>query len=228
MEPQGLLEGPPSSVVLDVLIVSEVRFLCESLAEILGRVPMIRVCGQAAGLAEALIAVAAVRPRILLLDVGISGGTATAARLRATAAETRLIALGVGETEENVLAWAEAGIAGYVPNTASIDELVSLIEQISHGEQPCPPRIVGSLFRRIAASGRGLAPTSAASPPLTGRELEICRLVSAGLSNKDIARRLRISLGTTKTHVHNLLGKLSMQRRVDVMARVHNGRLPPP
>jgi DNA-binding NarL/FixJ family response regulator len=135
--------------------------------------------------------------------------------LSATLPEARVVVLAIAETEENVLAWAEAGIAGYVPNTASVSDLTSLIGQISRGEQTCPSRIAGSLLRRVAAVGRGAGPASAA-PPLTRRECEILRLVCAGLSNKDIARRLSISVGTTKSHVHNLLGKLSVQRRAEV------------
>lgn len=205
--------------VLELFIVSGVRFLRDSLAEILGREPALHVCGEGAGLAEALAHLAAIRPDIFLLDAGIPGGPNTAQHLQEASPGSRIIVIGVGETVENVLAWAEAGIAGYVPNTASIDELILLISQISHGEQPCPSRIAGSLLRRI---GAGPAPAAQATR-LTGRELEIYRLVGAGLSNKDIARRLRISLGTTKSHVHNLLGKLSLQRRADVMARAHGG-----
>jgi len=208
--------------VLELFIISGVRFLRDSLAEILGRVPALHICGEAAGLAEAITQLAVIKPDILLLDAGVCGGTATAQHLREAAPGSRIIVIGVGETVENVLAWAEAGIAGYVPNTASIDELILIIGQISHGEQPCPSRIAGSLLRRIAAGAApaGAAPAALATP-LTGREQEIYRLVGAGLSNKDIARRLRISLGTTKSHVHNLLGKLSLQRRADVMARAH-------
>jgi DNA-binding NarL/FixJ family response regulator len=204
--------------VLDIFIISGVRFLRDSLAEILGRVPALHICGEAAGLTEA---VTAARPDIFLLDAAIPGGTQTARKLAEAAPGTRIIVIGVGETVEKILAWAEAGIAGYVPNTASIDELILLIGQISHGEQPCPSGIAGSLLRRIAAPAAGRAPATPEAAPLTGREQEIYRLVGAGLSNKDIARRLRISLGTTKSHVHNLLGKLSLQRRADVMARAH-------
>ena len=118
-----------------------------------------------------------------------------------------------------MLAWAEAGIAGYVPNTASVDDLVLLIGQILRGEQTSPARIVGSLLRRVASAGRGAPATP--DPSLTRRELEILRLVGAGLTNKDIARRLGISLGTTKSHVHNLLGKLSFSRRAEVITHLH-------
>ncbi len=104
-------------------------------------------------------------------------------------------------------------------NTASVAHLLDLIDGIARGEQVCPSRIAGSLLRRLAAQGLDRAPVAEAQP-LTRREQEILRLVGAGLSNKDIARRLSISLGTTKTHVHNVLGKLHLQRRAEVMVRV--------
>jgi two-component system, NarL family, nitrate/nitrite response regulator NarL len=204
---------PPRS--FGALIVSEVRFLRESLAEILAQASGIEVCGQSATLADALVAAEALRPAIVLLDAAFPSGMAAVARLTAVIPQANVVVLAIAETEENVLAWAEAGIAGYVPNTASVSELASLIEQISRGEQTCPSRIVGRLLRRIATSGRGAGPEVPAAAALTRREFEILRLVGEGLSNKDIARRLRISLGTTKSHVHNLFGKLSVQGRAE-------------
>jgi len=205
------------------LIVSELRFLRDSLVEILGRLSDLQVCGQAATLAGALVCAETTRPRIVLLDVAFPAGTETVAALCALVPGVNVIALGVHETEEHVLAWANAGVVGYVPNTASVDDLILLIGQISRGEQSCPSHIAGSLLRRVAAAGRGWAPASAPASPssaLTFRELEIFRLVGAGLSNKDIARRLCISVGTTKSHVHNVLGKLCLKRRAEVISRM--------
>jgi two-component system, NarL family, nitrate/nitrite response regulator NarL len=208
------LAGQPTA-----LIVSEVRFLRESLAEILARAGM-TICGQG-GTLPIVLAIARVhQPEIVLFDVAFPGGVGAATELMAALPDAGLIALAIAETEENVLAWAEAGIAGYVPNTASVDDLVSLIWEIRRGEQTCPARIAGSLLRHIGAAGRAGARASLSSTALTRRELEISRLVATGLSNKDIARRLGISLGTTKSHVHNLLGKLALQRRAQVTARL--------
>jgi DNA-binding NarL/FixJ family response regulator len=213
------------------LIVSEVCFLRESLAEILTRAG-IKVCGQSGTLPLALAIAQAQRPEIVLLDVAIADGVAAATNLVAALPRASVVAIAIAETEENVLAWAEAGIEGYVPNTASVDDLVSLISQIRRGEQTCPKNIVGSLLRRLGAQERTLEraaeraarPALAAPTSLTRREIEISRLIATGLSNKDIARRLGISLGTTKSHVHNLLGKLSLQRRAEVMARMNAAR----
>jgi two-component system nitrate/nitrite response regulator NarL len=220
MQPGNSQDCSDSAVLKDALIVSEVRFLRDSLVEVLIRAPGIRVCGQAATLAEALASTEAMGPGILLLDAAFSGGAQSAVQLCSAVPGAVVIVLGVFETEENVLAWAEAGVAGYVPNTASVDDLIALIGQINRGEQTCPPLIVGGMWRRIAASGRLSKPASASPLSLTAREAEVLDLVSDGLSNKAIARRLRISLSTTKTHVHNLLTKLSLPRRTEAMARL--------
>ena len=130
------------------------------------------------------------------------------------------------ETEENVVNWAEAGVAGYIPSTAALIELTMLLHDISNGKQACCAHVAAGLLQRIA-SGATLdhaAPTSRWL--LTARELQILNLIDAGLSNKEIARRLVISLGTTKSHVHNLLAKLNVQRRAHAAALARRGHDP--
>jgi len=201
------------------LIISEIRFMCEGLAEILGRAQDIHVCGQIATLSEALARVAAASPDIILLDAAFPEGTKAAVQLAAAAPKSLIIALALAETEETVVSWAEAGVAGYIPNTASAADIVAMIEQISRGEQPCSSRVAGSLLRRIST---GIASSAQpVTPVLTRRETQILCLIGDGLSNKDIARRLGISLGTTKSHVHNVLGKLSFQRRSQIMTQAY-------
>lgn len=216
------------NVSASALVVSEVRFLRESLAKILTDAAGIDVCIESDTLAHALAVARTHLPEIVLLDVAFPGGVQAAKSLSAALPEASVVALAIAETEENVLAWAEAGIAGFVPNTASVDDFVSLIGQIRRGEQTCPRRIVGSLLRRIGALERPARSPSPAVAPLTMRELEISRLIATGFSNKAIARRLGISLGTTKSHVHNLLGKLNFQRRAEVMVWMNAGSLSAP
>jgi DNA-binding NarL/FixJ family response regulator len=225
MEPKNSTVGPDKGVTRSILLVSAICFLRQSLVEILRPVGRLRVCGQAATLEDALDVARSVHPDVVLLDVAFPGGTQTGVRLHAAAPNASLIVVGVSETETDVLSWAEAGIAGYIPNTASIDDLISMIDQIGNGEQFCPARIAGSLLRRISSPRHVTAPGAFVSPLLTQRELEILRLVGDGLSNKDIARRLSVSLGTTKSHVHNILGKLNLQRRAEVMTRLNGGPL---
>ena len=140
-----------ASVVRDALVVSAVKFLRESLVEILGRVAGVRVSGQAESLSDAIDIARAACPDIVLMDVAFPGGTEAAARIGAAAPEASLIALGISETEEDVIAWAEAGIAGYVPNTASVEDMI----YAHRGDQP---RVVRSLPRALSAACCGVWP----------------------------------------------------------------------
>jgi DNA-binding NarL/FixJ family response regulator len=220
MEPGQWPAAPDKGTVRDVLLVSAICFLRESLVEILKPVAGLHVCGEAATPDGALDSVRSTHPDIVLVDVTFPGGTQTGIRIHEAAPKASLIVFGVNETETDVLSWAEAGIVGYVPSTASIEDLISMIGQIGLGEQTCPPRIAGSLLRHISTAQRVKSPASFVLPMLTPRELEILRLVGDGLSNKDIARRLSVSLGTTKSHVHNIFGKLNLRRRAEVMTRL--------
>jgi DNA-binding NarL/FixJ family response regulator len=97
------------------------------------------------------------------------------------------------------------------------------LHDISNGKQACSAHVAAGLFHRIA-SGVTLDHAAPTSPwLLTARELQILNLIDAGLSNKEIARQLVISLGTTKSHVHNLLAKLNVQRRAHAAALMRRG-----
>jgi DNA-binding NarL/FixJ family response regulator len=122
-----------------------------------------------------------------------------------------IVALGVPDVEGDVLACAEAGIAGYVTREASLEELVAVVRSAVQGELRCSPRIAAGLLRRLSAlSEHG---PSAPRVRLTARQREIVRLIGQDLSNKEIAHRLGIEVATVKNHVHNLLEKLNVHRR---------------
>ena len=208
---------------LRIVIVSEVRFRREILAEFLERDASVLVVGLCADLAEVVALSPPPQADVVLVDAELRDGPAAARRTRQIKPDVRLIAYAVRETKDDVIAWAEAGVIGYVPNTAASADLVRLIMDIHGGEQPCSGRVAAELLHRIAVTeslgiGRN-APTSAV--PLTRREREAAELIATGLSDKEIARRLNISLATAKLHVHNLLGKLNVQRRGQVVVRLN-------
>jgi DNA-binding CsgD family transcriptional regulator len=121
-----------------------------------------------------------------------------------------------------VIAWARAGVCGYVPRSIALSELVSLLKGIARGEQMCSRKIAASLLRQISRSRPELPPAFANTVRLlTAREVEVVGLIGTGLSNKEIARRLNIGLGTTKSHVHNALAKLDLKRRSQVAHWLH-------
>jgi DNA-binding NarL/FixJ family response regulator len=203
---------------LRIFLVWGVRFTREGIAELLERDGLATVVGQSATLSEAVALVPVVGPDVILLDARLPEGPAAVRRALDLAPDLRIIACSVRESEEEIIAWAEVGIIGYIPRTVALADFVRLIVDIHNGEQTSSGRIVTGLLRQIAVTARRrfTGDTGFPSPTLTRRERQAAELIRSGLSDKEIARQLNISLATTKSHVHNLLGKLRLNRRSQV------------
>ena len=133
----------------------------------------------------------------------------------------RLLALAVSETAGEVIACADAGFVGYVPCQASLDELWSVMVKALRDECPCSPQIVGSLWRELRRRRPGAGLRSDATS-LTHRQRQILSLVAQGLSNKEIARQLNLSIATVKNHLHNIFSKLGVGGRAEALARLRD------
>jgi two-component system, NarL family, nitrate/nitrite response regulator NarL len=206
----------PQPERLRVFIVSDVRLYREGLADLLGRISRIAVVGATGSADDGIAQVRDLQPDVVLLDTG-TGGVAAARYLLGPAPNMRVVALAAPESEEDVIALAEAGVLGYVTREQSLEDLVVTIESVARDEMVCSPWMATVLVKRVQALAADRPP-----PPhgLTAREAEILELVAQGLSNKEIAARLYIELTTVKNHVHNILGKLGVSRREEAVARV--------
>lgn len=200
-----------------IVIAAEVRLYRDGLATALAARPGFDVVATAANAAECLDRSAALSPTLVLLETAMPGALAAARTLAAT---TRVLALALPEELDEVVACAEAGMAGYVTRDASLDQLVAAIDAAARGELLTSPRMAAQLLQRVADLAGALRGSSDA-PRLTGRELEIVDLIDAGFSNKQIAGRLSIQISTVKNHVHNILEKLGVERRTDAASAVH-------
>jgi two-component system, NarL family, nitrate/nitrite response regulator NarL len=232
------LGAPPANTatrVVSVLIMSEIRLLGEGLALALAHEGSISVCGYSGDLAETIGKIRLLQPDIVLLNATLQAGVDIIERVRAIAPEARVVALAVADEPDNIISWAEAGAAGYIPADTALHDLVPFLTDIIRGEQPCSGRVAAGLFARLSIVARaGNLGTGDPSRPLpTAREMQILRLIAEGLSNKEIARQLNIGLATTKSHVHNLLGKLGLQTRAQAASWISGhgvgpSRLDPP
>jgi DNA-binding NarL/FixJ family response regulator len=223
-ESSPALRSPGDAVHSDavrVFILADVRLYREGLARALDQQHGLSVVGTASVCDEALAQLATIPTDIVLLDVAMTNAVATARSLLASTPSLKVVAFAVGDRDDDVLAVAEAGLAGYVPRDASLEDLALAILSAARGEVHCSPRTAATLFRRLATLAVGHSTGS--YTPLTARELEIARLVGRGLSNKEIAAQLSIEVATVKNHVHNVLEKLKLRRRAEVTARVHAG-----
>ncbi|WP_213956933.1 response regulator transcription factor [Variovorax sp. dw_954] len=203
---------------LVLAILSEVRFVRDSLHEILSRQEGLRIAGVFANCAGLLAALPCERPDMVLMDATLPDWLSVVSSLRDSMPRLLLVVFAISESVEAVLAWAEAGVDGYIPSTAAAGDLHLLIEDIRAGRQACSAQVAAGLLHRVAivARQRQSQPSPVDSRALTSREFEIVRLIGQGLSNKDIARRLDIGVSTAKSHVHNALLKLQLERRTQL------------
>ncbi len=203
--------------MIPVVVVGDVRFYREGLARYLETRAGVVVVGTAATLPDAIALLARAERAVVLLDVVWAEDAAWAREIVAAVPGTRVLALGVPELERDVLAVAESGVVGYVGRDRSLPELLAAIEAATRDELTCSPAMAASLLQHVGRLAADRQPRPAAAA-LTRRELEIVALLEDGLSNKQIAGRLSIEVATVKNHVHNVLEKLDVRRRGEIVA----------
>jgi DNA-binding NarL/FixJ family response regulator len=213
------LPGSVDSAALRLIVLSDVRLLRDGLVQALSGAAGLDVVGEA----DLLVApdqIAFMDPDALLLDASGADSFGRMRLLRAALPDLRIVAFGVDEADEAMMAWAEAGAAAFVAPGASAKDLIAVVRDAMRGELVCSPRAAGLLLSRLRALA---APKPDPCPdryPLTRRERQIAQLMRDGLSNKQIARRLGIQSATVKNHVHSILAKLHLSRRGEVAAQL--------
>jgi DNA-binding NarL/FixJ family response regulator len=205
---------------VSLIIVTDHRLFGECLASVLTRCEPFTVLAVVQTAEEALQQIQEHRSDIILVDVHLPQTMVLALTQQLTRnfPHVRVLLLGVTEAETEIQAYVEAGASGYVLKNTPFHELQSVIELVARGETVCSPHIARALFARLSE----LAQTSARSVThepviLSDRELEILQLIAEGWSNRQIADHLYLSPHTVKNHVHNILKKLRVQRRLEAI-----------
>ena len=198
------------------LLVDDHELAREALRAVLTPEQGFQVVGEAADGHAALGLARRLRPDLVLMDVRMPqiDGVAATQRLLAELPRTRVVMLTSYEQRSLVLDALRAGAAGYLLKGASKEEVLATVRAAMLGER----RVQGSLAADLLGEEAG-ATTLAGRPPLSERELEVVRLMAAGQTNAEIARRLQVSPNTAKAHVHHVLRKLGVADRTSAVAR---------
>lgn len=199
---------------ITVLIVDDHAMVRQGLRTFLELYEDFSVVGEAGDGRAAVDACSLLKPQVVLMDLvmpEMDGITATR-QISSLGLGTRVIALTSFIEDEKVISAIQAGACGYLLKDVSPDELIDALRAVSRGEARLHPEVTRRLMHQVAAQ-----PKPSSSPvDLTGRELEVLRLIAQGKSNQAIADALVISEKTVKTHVSSLLSKLQLEDRTQL------------
>ena len=196
--------------MIRILIVDDHPVFRAGIVNLLGIEPEFEVVGQAASGEAALAMLDERRPDIILLDLSMRGidGFETLRRIRAAAADVRVIVLTSSDASEHAARAAQAGADGYLTKLLDHAEIVAAIRGVHAGQRQMEAGLVQ------AVSG-----PSAAARGLTPREIEVLRLARSAASNAEIGQQLGITVRTVKAHMTAILEKLGASDRAGALVR---------
>lgn len=180
--------------------------------------PDMEIAGEAGSGAEALQAVAHLRPDVVLMDVAMPGmsGIEATRRIKAASPETAILALTMYEDEQYFFEMLNAGASGYIPKRAAPDDLVSAIRVVSQGNVFLYASLARFLLSEVLPAHEAKDEPGAADE-LTPREREVLTHIAEGKTNREIADALVISPKTVDRHRENIMQKLNLHSRVELV-----------
>jgi two-component system response regulator NreC len=199
-----------------VLICDDHSLVREGLRAILREQLAFEVVGEAGNGIEAVEAARRLRPDVVLMDVDmpeLSGLEATR-RISATRIPSRVVILSLYDDEDLIAECLNAGAAGYVLKDGPSSQLLYAIESVHRGERYMSPRALSVVVEGGRKGGKG---TGTRYDLLSDREREVLRLLADGFSSKDIAARLTLSTKTVEAHKYNLMRKLDLHNRAELV-----------
>ena len=210
---------------IQILLIEDNRLLREGIASMLKKQPDMHVVATVGNGENILLMMEKHKPNILLLDLGLrSQNSLNIVKLaRQHYPGTKIIVMDLIPLQADVFEFVQAGVSGFMLKNISVAEFLKTIRSVYEGDQVLPSHLTGSLFTQIVEHAvNGSKPSAIIeSVRMTKRERQVIELIADGSTNKEIAQKLHLSTYTVKSHVHNILEKLTLHTRVQIAKHAH-------
>lgn len=210
-----------------LLLVDDHEIVRAGLRMLFSAEPDVQIVGEAASGREAIEQVRKLAPDVVLMDVAMPdmNGIDATRRIKEAFPEVVVLALTMHEDEEYFFEMLSAGASGYVPKRAAPDDLLSAIRVVSQGEVFIYPSMAKLLVKDFLRRAEDITPSDVEL--LTPREHEVLACISDGLTNREIAEQLVISVKTVDRHRENIMRKLNLHNRVELVRyAIEKGLIP--
>jgi len=212
---------------IQILIADDHGVLRAGLRALLSAEPEIEVIDEASNGDQALSLASELKPDVILLDISMPGltGIEVTRRLKKMLPETRILILTVHEDESLLQEAIQAGASGYIVKRAVESELIDAIRAVWRGDLYVHPAMTRALLKEMSTPTPPLSGNDAPVETLTPREVEVLRLIAQGYTNRQMANMLSISVRTVESHRSNLMGKLDLHSRVELVRYARENKL---
>jgi RNA polymerase sigma factor (sigma-70 family) len=202
--------------IVSIMIVEDQQLFRECLHAVFAEIEWLKVLDSVSSREEALQKLEEYRPDIILIDSVLTDKSSLSLTNQITRdyPQIKVLILGVVEDYLEVKEYMEVSAKGYIDKSASLDDLINAIDSVAKGGIALSPQLTYTLFSQLSEFARARKKKELIElMVLTPREMEILQMIAAGLSNKEIANQLCLSLYTIKNHVHQMLEKLQVHDR---------------
>lgn len=208
-----------------VLLIEDNRILRDGIASMVKKQPDMRIVAALGNCENILLIMGKLKPDIVLLDISLRSQNSlqVVKLIKENFQGSKTISMNLVPVQEDVFEFVQAGVSGFILKDVSVAEFLKTIRSVYNGAQVLPSNLTGSLFSQIVENAiNGFKPSAIVEAVrMTKREQQVIELIADGLTNKEIAQKLHLSAYTVKSHVHNVLEKLSLHTRVQVAKYAH-------
>jgi len=203
---------------IKVLLAEDHIIVREGTRELLQREPDIEVVGEASDGEESIRLAEELKPDVVIMDIAMPkvNGIEATKKIKKIIPTTAVLILTAYDTEQYIIALLEAGAAGYLLKNVRGNQLVDAVRSVYSGESVLQPSTTRQIINRLTSKLSGQEDIVVSSP-LTEREQEILKLTAKGVSNKDIADNLCLSIRTVQSHLSNIFKKLAVGSRTEAI-----------
>jgi two-component system response regulator NreC len=208
-----------SSDTIRILIADDHAVVRTGLRALLDRAPDMQTVGEATDGEEALHLASELHPDVVLLDISMPGpgGIEATKQLKKALPDIRVLILTVHKDEKLLQEAIKAGASGYVTKNALEPELINAVHAVWRGDLYVHPTMTRALLQGLTQPAAEIPATEPAIEELTPREIEVLCLIAQGYTNREAADELSISVRTVETHRANIMGKLNLRGRVELV-----------
>jgi DNA-binding NarL/FixJ family response regulator len=204
---------------ISLLLIEDNRFLREGIEAILKNQADIKIVSASGNNENTVLKIHKLKPNVILLDLGLRSRNSldVVQIVKKEFPETNIIIMDLAPVQADVLQYVKAGASGFILKDATLDDFLVTIKAVAEGAKVLPPVLTNSLFSQIVEHAvKGGKVKMKEAIKMTKREREVVEHIADGLSNKEIGQKLHVSNYTIRSHIHNIMEKLTLHTRLEI------------